>query len=90
VITIFAIIAFFAQLIFVFNFFYSIFYGRKVTEKNPWKSTTLEWSTEIKPGHGNWGDKLPTVHRWPYDYNIDNVEFKPQYLPVKEGEEVIH
>ncbi len=89
-ITVFAIIAFFAQLIFVFNFFYSIFYGRKVTSKNPWKATTLEWSTDIHPGHGNWAGKLPTVHRWPYDYNLDNVAFKPQYLPAAEGEEVVH
>ncbi len=90
VITVFAIIAFFTQLIFIFNFFYSIFYGRKVKSKNPWKATTLEWSTDIHPGHGNWEGKLPTVHRWPYDYNIDQVEYKPQYVPVSEGEEVIH
>src|SRR5207245_1306471 len=41
-----AILAFFAQFIFIFNFFYSIFRGRRATE-NPWNSTTLEWTTPI-------------------------------------------
>src|SRR5690606_15499000 len=36
------IIVFFVQLLFVFNFFMSIFKGRKVTSTNPWGSTTLE------------------------------------------------
>src|SRR5712671_1466177 len=33
-----------SQLIFLFNFFSSIFAGRRVTEYNPWHATTLEWS----------------------------------------------
>jgi cytochrome c oxidase subunit 1 len=87
VITIFAIIGGLAQLIFFFNFFYSIYAGRKTTQ-NPWKSNTLEWTTPVNPGHGNWPGDLPIVHRWPYDYsNPDHEEdFVPQNVPLKEGE----
>src|SRR6187397_3462434 len=40
-------IVFAAQLMFVFNFFYSIFKGRKVRTQNPWGSNMLEWTTPI-------------------------------------------
>jgi cytochrome c oxidase subunit I len=85
-ITIFAIIAFFVQLVFVINFFYSIWYGRKMKTKNPWQANTLEWTTPIEPIHGNWPGNLPVVHRWPYDYNKDEREFVQQHIPLKEGE----
>ena len=87
VITIFAIIGGLAQIIFFYNFFYSIYNGRKTTQ-NPWKSNTLEWTTPVEMGHGNWPGDLPVVHRWPYDYsNPDHDEdFVPQTVPLKEGE----
>ena len=85
-ITIFAIIAFFIQLVFVINFFYSIWYGKKMKTKNPWQANTLEWTTPIEPIHGNWPGNLPVVHRWPYDYNKDEREFVQQHIPLKEGE----
>jgi cytochrome c oxidase subunit 1 len=86
VITIAAIIVFALQVIFVVNFFYSIWKGKKVTSKNPWQANTLEWTTPINPGHGNWEGKLPVVHRWAYDYGKDGVEYIPQIEPLKEGE----
>ncbi|MBK6497804.1 MAG: cbb3-type cytochrome c oxidase subunit I [Saprospiraceae bacterium] len=85
-ITIFAIVAFFVQLIFVINFFYSIWYGKKMKTKNPWDANTLEWTTPIEPIHGNWPGNLPTVHRWAYDYNKDEREFVQQHVPLKDGE----
>ncbi len=81
-----AILSFAAQLMFVFNFFYSIFYGRKVTTMNPWHSSTLEWTTPINPGHGNWPGEIPEVHRWPYDYGKDGKDFIAQTTPVDESE----
>ena len=81
-ITVVSIIVFAAQLMFVFNFFYSIFKGRKVTNPNPWGANTLEWSTPINPGHGNWEGEIPEVHRWPYDYGKDGREFIPQTEPI--------
>ncbi len=80
--TIAAIVVFVANLIFVFNFIYSIFWGKKATA-NPWKSNTLEWTTPINVGHGNWEGEIPTVYRWPYDYSKPGAadDFIPQNVP---------
>lgn len=77
-----AMIVFAVQLLFLFNFFYSIFKGRKVTVQNPWGSNTLEWTTPIRPGHGNWVGEIPEVHRWAYDYGKDGKDFISQTTPV--------
>ena len=83
-ISIVAMIVFATQFLFIFNFFYSIFKGRKLTEKtkNPWHSTTLEWTTPVNPGHGNWSGEIPEVHRWAYDYGKDGRDFIPQNEPI--------
>lgn len=80
------IIVFATQLLFVFNFFYSIFKGRKLATPNPWDATTLEWTTPINPGHGNWPGEIPEVHRWAYDYSKDGKDFIPQTVPVSPDE----
>jgi len=77
-----AMVVFAVQILFVFNFFYSIFKGRKVTSTNPWGANTLEWTTPINPGHGNWPGDIPEVHRWAYDYGKDGREFIPQTEPI--------
>ena len=84
-----AIIVFFAQLLFVFNYFASIWKGKKVTDPNPWKANSLEWTTPIKTGHGNWEGDIPEVHRWAYDYKDDGNgnDYIPQHIPLKPGEE---
>ncbi|HEY5772339.1 MAG TPA: cbb3-type cytochrome c oxidase subunit I [Chitinophagaceae bacterium] len=89
-ITVVSIIVFAAQLMFVFNFFYSIFKGRKVRTPNPWGSNTLEWTTPINPGHGNWPGEIPEVHRWAYDYGKDGREFIPQTEPIGPNESTDH
>jgi cytochrome c oxidase subunit I len=89
-ITVVSIIVFAVQLMFIFNFFYSIFKGRKVRTQNPWGSNTLEWTTPINPGHGNWPGEIPEVHRWPYDYSKDGREFIPQTEPVGPNESKDH
>lgn len=81
-----AIIVFAVQFLFIINFFYSIFKGRKVTELNPWGATTLEWTTPIRPGHGNWPGEIPEVHRWAYDYGKDGKDFITQDTPVGDDE----
>lgn len=83
-----AIIVFATQFLFIFNFFYSIYKGRKMTEsnKNPWKATTLEWTTPPLPGHGNWEGEIPEVHRWAYDYSKGDRDFIPQTEPIGEDE----
>ncbi len=86
-ITVAAIIVFVAQIVFVTNFFYSIWKGRKQRVKNPWGANTLEWTTPIRPGHGNWPGKLPAVHRWSYDYGKGERDFISQIEPVGDWEE---
>jgi cytochrome c oxidase subunit I len=80
------IVVFAVQFLFLLNFIYSIFRGRRVTVQNPWGANTLEWTTPIHPGHGNWPDEIPEVHRWPYDYSKDGREFIPQIEPLTPGE----
>ncbi|HVZ95718.1 MAG TPA: cbb3-type cytochrome c oxidase subunit I [Chitinophagaceae bacterium] len=81
-----AIIVFAVQLLFVFNFFYSIFKGRRVTTKNPWGANTLEWTTPVERIHGNWPGEVPEVYRWAYDYGKDGRDFIPQTEPVGKDE----
>jgi len=90
-ITTFALVGGAFQLVFLYNFFSSIFYGKKAVQ-NPWNSTTLEWTTPVEHIHGNWPGEIPHVYRWPYDYSNPNhdVDFVPQNVPMKEGEEVLH
>jgi cytochrome c oxidase subunit 1 len=85
-ITIAAILTFAFQVIFIINFFYSIWRGRKQTEMNPYGATTLEWTAPIDAGHGNWVGEIPSVHRWAYDYGKGGVDFIPQTTPLAPGE----
>jgi len=69
-----------AQMLFLFNLFWSLRHGKE-SGPNPWRATTLEWQTpETPPGHGNWGKELPVVHRWAYDYAVPGApeDFVPQ------------
>jgi cytochrome c oxidase subunit 1 len=74
-----------AQVAFLFNFIYSIFWGKK-TVQNPWKSNTLEWTAPIEHYHGNWVGEIPTVYRWPYDYSKPghDEDFIPQTVPYSQ------
>jgi cytochrome c oxidase subunit 1 len=68
-----------AQIPFIFNFFWSIKHGKKITSDNPWDATTLEWQTPTPPPHGNFA-KAPVVHRGPYEYSVPgrSRDFTPQ------------
>ena len=91
-ITVSAIIGGFAQLLFLYNFFVSIFRGKKAAQ-NPWQSNTLEWTSPIDVRlHGNWPHELPTVYRGPYEYSRPDREL--DYFPQNEEDanapEVLH
>jgi cytochrome c oxidase subunit 1 len=85
-----AMVVFAVQFLFLFNFFYSIFKGRKLKSQNPWGSNTLEWTTPIEPMHGNWPGEIPEVYRWAYDYGKDGKEFIPQTTPIGKDESSGH
>ena len=97
VITVFALITAGIQLVFLYNFFHSIFFGKKAVQ-NPWRANSLEWTTPVEHLHGNWPGEIPWVYRWPYDYSktnedgeyvIKGQDFIPQNVPLQENEEVM-
>jgi len=71
-----------AQLPFIFNFFWSIGFGKKVENDNPWQATTLDWQTPTPPPHGNFVTP-PIVTRGPYEYSVPGAkaDFIPQNAP---------
>ena len=76
------------QLVFIINIIYSLARGPKA-DGNPWEATSLEWQTpDTPPHHGNWGEKLPVVYRWAYEYSVPGVkaDFVPQNVPPEEVE----
>jgi cytochrome c oxidase subunit I len=81
-ITVAALIVGVFQLVFIFNLAWSAVKGKRAGS-NPWRATTLEWQTpDTPPVHGNWGPRLPEVHRWAYDYSVPGADqdFLPQNL----------
>jgi len=86
-ITVAAIFVAASQIFFFINMIWSLRRGEKAGP-NPWGATTLEWQTpDTPPVHGNWGDDLPEVHRWAYDYSVPGEarDFVPQTEPPHEG-----
>ena len=81
----FALLGGLAQFIFVINFFYSMYRGKKSVQ-NPWKSNTIEWTAPVEHLHGNWPGEIPTVYRWAYDYSKPghDDDFIPQTTPYAE------
>ena len=68
------------QVPFIFNFWFSIKGGKKVTSDNPWDATTLDWATPTPPPHGNFLFD-PVAHRGPYEYSVPGhaTDFYPQW-----------
>ncbi len=77
-----AIVSAVGQVAFLWNFFSSIWCGKRAPQ-NPWKSNTLEWTTPVEHIHGNWPGEIPSVYRWPYDYSKPghDEDFIPQTVP---------
>ena len=69
-----------AQVLFIVNFFWSLFGGRKAGE-NPWQANTLEWATSSPPPHGNFAKPL-TVYHGPYEYSVPGRQddWLPQHI----------
>jgi len=80
-ITVAAILGGVAQILFLYNFFRSIFKGKPATQ-NPWESNTIEWSTHVKHLHGNWPGAIPSVYRGPHEYSRPDREL--DYFPQHE------
>ena len=72
-ITVSALVTATAQLFFLFNFFWSLWKGKKA-DMNPWRATTLEWTVPSPPPHDNFGGKLPIVRHGPYEYSVPGAK----------------
>src|SRR2546427_9481165 len=68
-VTVAAIITVLIQIVFYFNFFWSMFKGKTATD-NPWEATTLEWTTASPPPHDNFAGHIPAVYRGPYEFGV--------------------
>ena len=71
-----------AQIPFIINLIRTLLRKKDAEpDPNPWRATTIEWTDTTSPpmGHGNF-EKVPTVHRGPYEYSVpgDNSDFTPQ------------
>jgi cytochrome c oxidase subunit 1 len=80
-ITMAAMVTITAQLLFLFNLFYSMFAGEKASE-NPWHATTLEWSIPSPPPFDNFAGHVPSVYRGPYEFSVPGStdDYIPQHL----------
>jgi cytochrome c oxidase subunit 1 len=58
-----------SQLIFLFNFTWSIWKG-KPAEANPWQANTLEWTIPSPAPEHNYHE-IPTVHHGAYEYGAE-------------------
>jgi cytochrome c oxidase subunit 1 len=72
----------FSQILFAINFLKSVRSGTPAP-MNPWNANTLEWGAASPPPHLNWGPKIPTVYRGPYEYSSPESkdDFLPQWQP---------
>src|SRR5467141_2815996 len=86
-VTVAAIITAVVQLVFYFNFFWSMFKGKKAGD-NPWEATTLEWNIPSPPPHDNFAGIVPEVYRGPYEFAVPGAakDFTMQSEP--EGTEI--
>ena len=74
-----------AQLLFFYNFFWSLKAGDPASA-NPWNATTLEWITTSPPPFDNFSGQYPTVYRGPYEYSVPGAkqDFLRQNLSPEE------
>ena len=62
-----------AQLLFLFNLFWSMYRGKKA-EENPWQATTLEWTIPSPPPFDNFGGRHPVVYRGAYEFGVEGTK----------------
>jgi len=62
-----------AQLLFLFNLFWSMYRGKKA-EENPWQATTLESTIPSPPPFDNFGGRHPIVYRGAYEFGVEGTK----------------
>jgi cytochrome c oxidase subunit 1 len=77
-----------SQALFFQNLFWSLWRGEKTEDRNPWRSTTLEWSVPSPPPADNFGASEPMIYRGAYDFTVTGTptDFAPQNVaPAPSG-----
>ncbi len=88
-ITICAIILGLSQLVFMTNFFWSMWRGPKAPG-NPWDANTLEWTLPCPSPEHNF-EKIPTVHHGPYEYGVNpDKDWLSQTDPAEGAPKPVH
>jgi cytochrome c oxidase subunit 1 len=64
----------FSQTIYLVNFVWSLFAGKRVSH-NPWDAATLEWTISSPPPEHNF-ETIPVVHHGPFEYSRPDVKDK--------------
>jgi cytochrome c oxidase subunit 1 len=72
IITYAAIVTLAGQIIFLVNFFWSMFKGQRA-EANPWECSTLEWTLASPTPDEGFGPNRPSVSRGAYEYGGDGA-----------------
>jgi cytochrome c oxidase subunit I len=87
-ITIAALLTGAAQFLFLYNLFYTRFWGPKAPD-NPWEATSLEWSTTSPPPFDNFGGKHLVVYHEAYEYGVKGSQgdYVMQTSPEKIAEQ---
>ena len=77
------------QLVFLINFFWSLFKGKRAGD-NPWEATTLEWTVPSPPPHDNFAGIPPVVYRGAYEFSVPGApdDFILQTEPEPGGAEI--
>jgi len=57
-----------AQALFLFNFIWTLWRGKKIEDRNPWRATTLEWTVSSPPPIDNFGAAEPMIYRGAYEF----------------------
>lgn len=71
-----------AQLIFVFNFIKSRWWGKPATQ-NPWQVGTLDWTMETPVPHYNFLE-IPTVHTGPHEFSHPSLPEGTDWISMTE------
>ncbi|MGC1414021.1 MAG: cbb3-type cytochrome c oxidase subunit I [Candidatus Acidiferrum sp.] len=91
VVTVATIVTVAAQALFLYNFVWTIWRGAETEDRNPWRSTTLEWTVSSPPPPSNFAAGEPMIYRGAYEFGAQSgsaavEDFVPQNIASTSSE----